>query len=277
MMKFSNSVESGTKLPETEIDWKNAIDKYIYGIRKFYLKEKLNEMHVYLKYGVLRPSPGFRKHNFFHWSFIKQKVRNVNEIDTELYKGRLLNNQRLRKAIDNDLSEFLKSNPNADERELEDRKRKIDVDLNMSFDALRTHFEKLGLFTLVLPTHFMMRKMFDGVYFDNKFIEYVRNHDYRNGPLIFLPTHRSYIDFLLISYLLVIRDGQPPFIGAADNMNNIFFVSELFHRSGAFYIKRTGQKFPKIYRTLLNEYMKLILENEINIEFFIEASRSRTG
>jgi glycerol-3-phosphate O-acyltransferase len=60
-------------------------------------------------------------------------------------------------------------------------------------------------------------------------------------------------------------------------MNNIFFVSELFHRSGAFYIKRTGQKFPKIYRTLLNEYMKLILENEINIEFFIEASRSRTG
>lgn len=60
-------------------------------------------------------------------------------------------------------------------------------------------------------------------------------------------------------------------------MNNIFFVSELFHRSGAFFIKRTGQKFPKIYRTLLNEYMKLILENEINIEFFIEATRSRTG
>lgn len=163
MMKFSNSVHSGSKIIDNNIDWKTTVDNYIYGVRRFYLNERLNEMPVYLKYGILRPSPGFRKHNFFHWSFLKQKVRNVNEIDTRPYKGRLFNNNRLRKEIDNDLSNFLKNNPNADERELEERKRKIEIDLNMNFDILRTHFEKLGLFTLVLPTHYCMRKMFEGV------------------------------------------------------------------------------------------------------------------
>lgn len=73
------------------------------------------------------------------------------------------------------------------------------------------------------------------------------------------------------------RDGQPPFIGAAEDMSNIFLVSDLFKRSGAFYIKRKGTKFPKIYRTMLSEFIKTVLENETNIEFFIEATRSRTG
>ena len=85
------------------------------------------------------------------------------------------------------------------------------------------------------------------------------------------------MDFMIMSYLLVMRDARPPLIGAADNMNNIALISRLFKGSGAFYIKRTGQKYPKIYRSVLNEYMKTILENEMNMEFFMEASRSRTG
>jgi glycerol-3-phosphate O-acyltransferase len=85
------------------------------------------------------------------------------------------------------------------------------------------------------------------------------------------------MDFMILSYLLVMRDARPPLIGAADNMNNIMLVSKLFKLCGAFYIKRTGQKFPKVYRALLNEYMKSILENEMNMEFFMEATRSRTG
>lgn len=85
------------------------------------------------------------------------------------------------------------------------------------------------------------------------------------------------MDFMILSYLMVMRDARPPLIGAADNMNNIMLVSKLFKLSGAFYIKRTGQKFPRVYRALLNEYMKSILENEMNMEFFMEATRSRTG
>lgn len=69
------------------------------------------------------------------------------------------------------------------------------------------------------------------IIFDNHFVEFVRNHDYRKGPIIFVPTHRSYVDFLIVSYLLAHRDAQPPFIGAADNMNNIFVVNPSSARS----------------------------------------------
>lgn len=85
------------------------------------------------------------------------------------------------------------------------------------------------------------------------------------------------MDFMILSYLLVMRDARPPLIGAADNMNNIAILSTLFKMSGAFYIKRTGQRFPKVYRAVLNEFMKSVLENEMNMEFFMEATRSRTG
>jgi glycerol-3-phosphate O-acyltransferase len=54
-------------------------------------------------------------------------------------------------------------------------------------------------------------------------------------------------------------------------------VSYLFKNSGAFFIKRTGLRFPKIYRAYLSEYIDYILQSGKNIEFFIEGTRSRTG
>jgi glycerol-3-phosphate O-acyltransferase len=54
-------------------------------------------------------------------------------------------------------------------------------------------------------------------------------------------------------------------------------VHVLMRRSGAFFIKRSQQKYKDIYRAILNEYLaKLMLGNHY-LEFFIEGTRSRTG
>lgn len=54
-------------------------------------------------------------------------------------------------------------------------------------------------------------------------------------------------------------------------------MSYIFKNCGAFFIKRTGLRFPKIYRAYLAEYIDYILQSGKNVEFFIEGTRSRTG
>jgi glycerol-3-phosphate O-acyltransferase len=261
----------------TADQWKRAVDLYIFGVRRYLLADKTNQLGIYLKYGMMRDNYQFRKQSFLHWGLVRGKVQNVNEFDSRSFRDRITNCRKVNDAIQEDLSQYIQKNPEMTENDLLNRKKLIEADIRQNLDLMSTHFQKFGMLSLAMASHYMFRHMFEGIIFDNQFIEFVRNHDYRRGPIIFLPTHKSYMDFLILSYLLVMRDARPPLIGAADNMNNIILVSRLFKLSGAFYIKRTGQKFPKVYRAILNEYLKSVMENEMNLEFFIEATRSRTG
>lgn len=49
--------------------------------------------------------------------------------------------------------------------------------------------------------------------------------DTRNGPIIFCPTHRSYIDFLLVSLVLYYYKMEVPHICAGEDFLNIMFVN----------------------------------------------------
>jgi hypothetical protein len=50
------------------------------------------------------------------------------------------------------------------------------------------------------------------------------------GPIIFIPTHKSYLDFLIISYVLNFFKTKVPFIAAADDMAGITGVQSLDQR-----------------------------------------------
>lgn len=51
----------------------------------------------------------------------------------------------------------------------------------------------------------------------------------------------------------------------------------MFKNSGAFFIKRSGLRFPTIYRAYLADYITHLLQTGNGMEFFIEGTRSRTG
>lgn len=51
----------------------------------------------------------------------------------------------------------------------------------------------------------------------------------------------------------------------------------MFRNSGAFFIKRAGIKYPKVYRAYIAEYVRKLLQSGNDIEFFIEGTRSRSG
>lgn len=101
-----------------------------------------------------------------------------------------------------------------------------------------------------------------------------------NAPMIFLPLHRSHLDYILVTFILCNNDMRAPLVAAGNNLNITFF-GRLLRGLGAFFIKRkidpVAGKKDVIYRALLHTYMQKALVAGHNIEFFIEGGRTRTG
>ncbi|XP_063078980.1 dihydroxyacetone phosphate acyltransferase isoform X2 [Engraulis encrasicolus] len=96
-------------------------------------------------------------------------------------------------------------------------------------------------------------------------------------PVVLLPSHRSYMDFLMMSYLLYTYDLTLPVIAAGMDFMSMKFVGEMLRMSGAFFIRRSFGG-DKLYWAVFSEYVKTILRNGYSpIEFFLEGTRSRTS
>lgn len=93
--------------------------------------------------------------------------------------------------------------------------------------------------------------------------------------LIYLPCHRSHMDYLLLSYVLYYQGLAPPYIAAGINLN-FWPVGRLFRKMGAFFIRRSF-KGNKLYFSALREYLTYLLTQGCSVEYFIEGGRSRTG
>ncbi|CAL8393499.1 unnamed protein product [Gadus morhua 'NCC'] len=95
-------------------------------------------------------------------------------------------------------------------------------------------------------------------------------------PVILMPNHRSYMDFLIISFLSFTYDLPIPVIAAGTPLSKMKLMGEIFRRCGAFYIRR-GIGSDKLYWAVLSEYVKTIVRRAYApLEFYVEGLRSRT-
>lgn len=93
--------------------------------------------------------------------------------------------------------------------------------------------------------------------------------------LIYVPCHRSHVDYLLLSYLIHAEGLAIPYIAAGKNLN-MPLLGPVLRGGGAFFIRRSFKDNP-LYSALMFEYVATLVAKGIPIEYFIEGGRSRTG
>jgi glycerol-3-phosphate O-acyltransferase 1/2 len=97
--------------------------------------------------------------------------------------------------------------------------------------------------------------------------------------MVFLPSHKSHMDYLIMTFALFSLGIRIPRVPAGDNLR-LPFVSWLVTHLGGFFIKRkldVSDKKDVLYRRCLHEYMEQLLQSGESLEFFLEGSRSRSG
>jgi glycerol-3-phosphate O-acyltransferase len=98
--------------------------------------------------------------------------------------------------------------------------------------------------------------------------------DAKRHPIVLVPSHRSYFDFLILSWLLYRNYLVPPHIAARDNMAFGPF-GFLFRKVGAFYLRKSFDD--PLYKEVFRAYVAYLVREGFTQEFFIEGGRSRTG
>jgi glycerol-3-phosphate O-acyltransferase len=93
--------------------------------------------------------------------------------------------------------------------------------------------------------------------------------------VVYVPCHRSHMDYLLLSYLLFTRGIVPPHIVAGINLN-LPVIGTMLRRGGAFFIRRSIRG-SALYSAVLGEYVAQLVAGGYSLEYFIEGGRSRTG
>ncbi|KAF1007710.1 MAG: Glycerol-3-phosphate acyltransferase [Luteibacter sp.] len=93
--------------------------------------------------------------------------------------------------------------------------------------------------------------------------------------VVYVPSHRSHTDYLLLSYQLHHSGVVPPHIAAGVNLN-LPLIGPVLRRGGAFFLRRSF-KGNALYSVVFNEYLAQLVDRGVPLEYFIEGGRSRTG
>lgn len=95
------------------------------------------------------------------------------------------------------------------------------------------------------------------------------------NAVVYVPCHRSHVDYLLLSYVLYRNGLMPPHIAAGINLN-MPVIGAILRRGGAFFLRRSFKDNP-LYSAVFNEYMHVMFSRGFSVEYFVEGGRSRTG
>ena len=143
------------------------------------------------------------------------------------------------------------------------RKYAFEIAANYSYAFVRVAYFALTWF---------WNRIYDGVelYHFRSFQKLAPDHE-----VIYVPCHRSHIDYLLVSYFVYINGLVPPHIAAGVNLN-LPVLGHFLRMGGGFFLRRSFRS-QKLYSAVFYEYLSRILANGTAIEYFVEGTRSRTG
>jgi glycerol-3-phosphate O-acyltransferase len=120
----------------------------------------------------------------------------------------------------------------------------------------------------------VLNTMFQGVSINQEGLNRIKAIS-QQGPIIFIPCHKSHVDYLMLPYLMYRNNMPVPHIAAGKNLS-FWPVGPVFRALGAFFLRRSFRG-NVLYSKVFAEYIHRLLEEGYNIKLFIEGTRSRSG
>jgi glycerol-3-phosphate O-acyltransferase len=117
-------------------------------------------------------------------------------------------------------------------------------------------------------------RMYSGFEVDEEGIERLRAAS-KDGSLVLLPSHKSHVDYIILSRLFMHANMPTPLVAAGDNLA-FFPLGPILRRGGAFFIRRSFRG-DRLYGAVIDAYMRRLIIDGWPLEFFLEGARSRTG
>jgi glycerol-3-phosphate O-acyltransferase len=117
-------------------------------------------------------------------------------------------------------------------------------------------------------------RMYSAVEVDEEGIDRIREVA-KQGTVILLPSHKSHVDYLMLTKILYDHHMQVPLVAAGDNLS-FFPLGPILRRAGAFFIRRSFSG-DRLYGAVVDAYMRRLIKDGWTLEFFLEGGRSRTG
>lgn len=119
----------------------------------------------------------------------------------------------------------------------------------------------------------LWQKLYNGIKVNNA--DMLRDLAQKGHEIVYVPCHRSHMDYLLLSYIIYHQGLVPPHIAAGINLN-FWPAGTLFRRGGAFFIRRSFSG-NKLYSAVFREYLSLLFMKGYAVKYYTEGGRSRTG
>ncbi len=120
----------------------------------------------------------------------------------------------------------------------------------------------------------IFNRIYDGVEVDEAGLENAMKAA-SSAPVVFTPSHKSHVDYLVMSYVLFKRSYQVPLVAAGANLS-FFPLGWVLRRAGGFFLRRSFRG-DKVYTACFKAYLKKLVHDGVCHEFFPEGGRSRTG
>ncbi|AWV90630.1 glycerol-3-phosphate acyltransferase [Bradymonas sediminis] len=142
------------------------------------------------------------------------------------------------------------------------------------FDEIAASPSPLMLKIWASVLSFVWYRIYDGLDLDTEGLEKVKEAA-RDSSIVLIPSHKSHVDYLVMSYIMYNYGMVTPLVAAGVNLS-FWPMGPLFRWAGGFFIRRTFRG-EKLYPLVFREYLISQMEEGYPIEFFIEGTRSRTG
>ncbi|MFT5770373.1 MAG: glycerol-3-phosphate O-acyltransferase, partial [Lysobacterales bacterium] len=195
-----------------------------------------------------------------HFRRVKSSVIGPDLSHRRMMVDRIVKTPAVRNAIQ---EESRRSNTPVDKVTQQASEFALEIAADYSYRFIRIASLVIGWFT---------RKILRGVTMHN--FERVKNQALEN-EIVYVPCHRSHLDYLLISWLLHTNGFVAPHVAAGINLN-LPLIGTFMRGGGAFYLRRSFRS-QKLYSAVFNEYVATIIAQGVSIEYFVEGTRSRTG